>query len=526
MNKLLLITIFIISNFVFGQSKYNNGFNDGYKKGYCHDKGVGCIEPIAPIAPIPAIGEDLNNYQDGYNRGFQMGLQANSGNNNSSTTRERYKTSSAQYVDDFVYNPYKDPNVLNLAVKVAELKAQKLKALFEKATDSYNEDDYANAIYFSNEIIKTDANIPQAYAIKAMSYLYKNEFLNSYNNICKAESLRYSGEDNIKFLKEEMSKYLKERMSNEDYSSVTYFCENVWYPNDFTNYFLGLAYYYQNDFKQAKKSFKKVKNFEPAKQFLTAIDKNQNIPNPFSNKASNSNSNNTATNNSNELQNIASYYKSKDYEKILTILQPIEKSIEIGKISDSKTILYVYANKTYCNYYLKNYAKAISDATMAINNYNGDETASLYFMRAMAKTELKDYYGANSDFDYLIDNYGKNSFKENSLGTLLNNKAYNLILLKDFKSAKPLVERALSLEKNTDYIWDTKGELEYYLGNYDESVKAMTNSLNLSKRANSYFYRGLANIKLGKKSDGCSDLSKAGELGESKAYDEINKNCK
>ena len=98
--------------------------------------------------------------------------------------------------------------------------------------------------------------------------------------------------------------------------------------------------------------------------------------------------------------------------------------------------------------------------------------------------------------------------------------------LKDFKSAKPLVERALSLEKNTDYIWDTKGELEYYLGNYDESVKAMTNSLNLSKRANSYFYRGLANIKLGKKSDGCSDLSKAGELGESKAYDEINKNCK
>ena len=36
-----------------------------------------------------------------------------------------------------------------------------------------------------------------------------------------------------------------------------------------------------------------------------------------------------------------------------------------------------------------------------------------------------------SDFDYLIDNYGKNSFKENSLGTLLNNKAYNLILLKE-----------------------------------------------------------------------------------------------
>ena len=102
----------------------------------------------------------------------------------------------------------------------------------------------------------------------------------------------------------------------------------------------------------------------------------------------------------------------------------------------------------------------------------------------------------------------------------------NLILLKDFKSAKPLVDKALSLEKNTDYIWDTKGELEYYLGNYEEAIKAMTNSLNLSKRANSYFYRGLSNIKLGKKTDGCSDLSKAGELGETNAYEEINKNCK
>lgn len=528
MKKIVFVAFLIISNFVFGQTNYNNGFKDGYKKGYCQDKGISCIEPIPPIAPIPAIGENLDSYQDGYNRGFKMGLQANSGNSNSSSqTRKRYKTSSAQFVDDFIYNPYKDPNVLNLAIKVAELKAQKLNALFSKATESYNSDDYGNAIYFANEIIKIDANIPQSYAIKAMSYFYKNEIINAYNNICKAETLRYSGEDNVKFLKEETSKFLKQRMSSEDYQSVRYFGENVWYPNDFSNYYLGLAHYYQNNFKDAKKAFKKVKNFEPAKQFINAIDNNQTIKNPFSNQSSNSaSSSNSSSNNSNDFEKITEYYKSKDYEKILNILKPLEKSIEIGKISDSKTILFVYENRTYCNYYLKNYASAISDATMAINNYNGKETASLYFLRAMAKTELKDYYGANSDFDYLIDNYNKIEFKENSLGTLYNNKAYNLILLKDYKSAKPLVDKALSLEKNTDYIWDTKGELEYYLGNYDASIKAMTNSINLSKRANSYFYRGLSNLKLNKKAEGCSDLSKAGELGESKSYDEINKYCK
>ena len=127
---------------------------------------------------------------------------------------------------------------------------------------------------------------------------------------------------------------------------------------------------------------------------------------------------------------------------------------------------------------------------------------------------------SSEDFDMIVLPGGlPNAF------TLAENKKVQS-LLKDFKSAKPLVDKALSLEKNTDYIWDTKGELEYYLGNYEEAIKAMTNSLNLSKRANSYFYRGLSNIKLGKKTDGCSDLSKAGELGETKAYDEINKNCK
>lgn len=525
MNKFLLIIFLFISIFVFSQTKYSNGFNDGYKKGYCHDKGIGCMEPIPPIAPIPIIGEDINSYQDGYNRGFKIGSQANSENSNTQTqTRKRNKISTPQFIDDFVYNPYKDPNVLNLAVKVAELKAQKLKTLFENANNSYNENDYENSIYFSNEIIKIEANIPQAYAIKAMSHFYKNEIINAYNNICKAESLRYSGEYSIKFIKDETSKYLKERMSSEDYRSISYFGENVWYPNDFSNYFLGLAYYYQEDFKQAKKVFKKVKNFEPAKQYLTAIDKNQKIQNPF--LSSSSNSTNISNSNNNDLQKITDYYKSKDYDKILNILQPLEKSIEIGKITDSKTILFVYMNKTYCNYYLKNYSNVISDATMAINNYDGNEIASLYFLRALSKTQVKDYYGANSDYDYLIDNYNNLDFKENSLGTLMNNKAFNLILLKDFKSAKPLVDKALSLEKNTDYIWDTKGELEYYLGNYKESIIAMTNSLNLTKRANSYFYRGLSNIKIGKKADGCSDLSKAGELGESKAYEEINKFCK
>lgn len=342
MNRIIIFVFLLVSNIIFCQSNFNNGFNDGYKKGYCQDKGIGCLPPLPPLAPIPEIGENSNSYQDGYNRGFKMGLQVNSENNNSSSNRERYKTSSAQFVDDFIYNPYKDPNVLNLAIKVAELKAQKLNSLFSKATESYNGDDYGNAIYYANEIIKIDANISQSYAIKAMSYFYKNEILNAYNNICKAESLNYSGEDNVKFLKEETSKFLKQRISNEDYESVRYFCENVWYPNNFTNYYLGVSYYHQNDYKNAKKILKKTKNFEPAKKLLTFIE---------------SGTKNSTNSEKTNMPNISSFIKTKSGLKYI-----ITKSTKGEKLENDKKVLV-------------NYKIYLTNGKVVIDSFNGKADA-------------------------------------------------------------------------------------------------------------------------------------------------------
>lgn len=51
--------------------KYCNGFEEGYKSGYCYQVR-GCIEPIPPICPIPLLGQE--GYKDGYDRGFQLGF--------------------------------------------------------------------------------------------------------------------------------------------------------------------------------------------------------------------------------------------------------------------------------------------------------------------------------------------------------------------------------------------------------------------------------------------------------------------
>jgi hypothetical protein len=104
-NKYIILSILLLfaSNTIFAQTNYTNGFNTGYKKGYCQDQGVGCIDPIPPIAPIPKIGESSDNYTDGYNRGFKMGLNARKSNNSSSSNTTRYQTAKPKFLENVMY---------------------------------------------------------------------------------------------------------------------------------------------------------------------------------------------------------------------------------------------------------------------------------------------------------------------------------------------------------------------------------------------------------------------------------------
>lgn len=85
MKKLFLLIGLMISFFLFitiakGQSYQNKsnfavGFEQGFKEGYCYNsKKIYCDPGITPLVPIPRINENERNYQDGYNRGFQVGL--------------------------------------------------------------------------------------------------------------------------------------------------------------------------------------------------------------------------------------------------------------------------------------------------------------------------------------------------------------------------------------------------------------------------------------------------------------------
>ena len=55
------------------QSSWCEGFNDGWKAGYCYQR-PNCLPPLAPLCPLPTVFEE-NNYEGGYNRGFATGLK-------------------------------------------------------------------------------------------------------------------------------------------------------------------------------------------------------------------------------------------------------------------------------------------------------------------------------------------------------------------------------------------------------------------------------------------------------------------
>lgn len=132
-----------------------------------------------------------------------------------------------------------------------------------------------------------------------------------------------------------------------------------------------------------------------------------------------------------------------------------------------------------------------------------------------------------TDYDYIINFNGatRNSFKD--MATVFNNKAYCLYKLGKSDLALIYVNKALELDEKLAYIWDTRGEIYYQKGMYSKCILDMNKAISIqAESANSYYLRGLANIKMKYLTKGCKDLNIANELGHLNAIKMLNKYCK
>lgn len=167
---------------------------------------------------------------------------------------------------------------------------------------------------------------------------------------------------------------------------------------------------------------------------------------------------------------------------------------------------------------------------LAVRNFSkylekDSNNTDVLMWRAMAKGQLKDYYGSISDYDKVIELNSNYPMQYNKIGMAYNNQAYTYIQLREYNKALPFVNKAIELDKSDWHFWDTRGEIYLNLGQYDNAISDLDKAIKIEKHFNSYYMRGLAQIKKGNKEKGCKDLSKSGELGNEDAYKAISENC-
>ena len=98
----------------------------------------------------------------------------------------------------------------------------------------------------------------------------------------------------------------------------------------------------------------------------------------------------------------------------------------------------------------------------------------------------------------------------------------------DIQTAEKYLEKTLELNHSSGNFLDSYGELMYKKGNYDECRRYMGAAIAQGKKTeaswleNSYYYRGLANKKLGFDADAYDDLSRAVEFNDEDAEKALN----
>lgn len=229
------------------------------------------------------------------------------------------------------------------------------------------------------------------------------------------------------------------------------------------------------------------------------------------------------------LSNMTSFLKETE-QNILEIINKYKK--EILKLETEEIIIEnsdsVNKNQKLIelaiNYYKKNeFAKSVSTFSKYLETDKNN--TNVLFYRAMAKSELNDFYGALNDYNKIIELNSDYPIQVAKFATVYNNKAYTMIKLDKNLEALVFVEKALELDKTEWYIWDTRGEIYFNLEKYEKSLIDLNKAIELKENDNSYFLRGLVLIKLNLKEKGCNDLSKSGELGNTEAYEKIKIYC-
>ena len=88
LSLIVVAAVFMLSSFIVSpitknvddkvvlvETKYEEGWKDGFCEGWREEKGKSAYCPPAPYAPYPSYPKSSSSYKDGYNDGFLRGMR-------------------------------------------------------------------------------------------------------------------------------------------------------------------------------------------------------------------------------------------------------------------------------------------------------------------------------------------------------------------------------------------------------------------------------------------------------------------
>jgi len=165
----------------------------------------------------------------------------------------------------------------------------------------------------------------------------------------------------------------------------------------------------------------------------------------------------------------------------------------------------------------RDYMEAILNLNKAIEVDSKYSVA--YFLRGNLKEKFEDLHGAMKDYNTAIETNAKYTEAFFARGNVK-------MRLQDYYGAIADFSSAIAINENYVEAYFNRGKAKQLLMAYEDAINDVTKIIQINpKSIDAYYMRGILRIDFGDLKNGCLDLSKAGELGDLKAYEIIKEKC-
>lgn len=161
------------------------------------------------------------------------------------------------------------------------------------------------------------------------------------------------------------------------------------------------------------------------------------------------------------------------------------------------------------------------DALMNLNKAieTDPNYSQAYYVRGNIKDAFDDRHGAMKDYNMAIEKNAKFADVFFARGNVK-------MKLQDYYGAIDDYSAAININENYIEAYFNRGKAKQFLLAYEDAINDCSKIIQIHpKNVDAYYMRGILRIDFGDMKNGCLDLSKAGELGDLKAYEVIKEKC-